>query len=190
MTDYFTSDLHFGHRNIIRYCQRPFEDDGDMNYQLIRRWNAIVRPEDRVFVLGDFAFGNKENKEVWFTLLNGDKYLVEGNHDPRATRELGWSGVYKRHDMIVGGYRLHMVHNPNHADMTGYSGKTLVLHGHLHGMSDLHPYDRKYDCPYVDVGVDCWGYEPISLDRIATWLDTGDGRPGPAVTQKQPEGEE
>ena len=54
---WFTSDPHFGHANIIRFCDRPFDDVQAMNDALVHRWNAVVQPEDTVYVLGDVALG-------------------------------------------------------------------------------------------------------------------------------------
>lgn len=55
---YFTSDLHFNHENIIKYCNRPFKNIDDMDNYLINYWNKIIRTKDIVYILGDFAFGN------------------------------------------------------------------------------------------------------------------------------------
>ena len=54
---FFTADTHWGHRNIIRYCQRPFADVDEMNEALITNWNSTVGKDDIVFHLGDFAMG-------------------------------------------------------------------------------------------------------------------------------------
>src|SRR3954452_14523275 len=58
MTTYFTADLHLGHANIIRYCDRPFADAGEMDAALLNNLNAVVRQEDTLYVLGDFCMGN------------------------------------------------------------------------------------------------------------------------------------
>ena len=62
MTIWFTSDTHFDHKNIIKYCNRPFKDIDEMNAELERRWNAVVAPGDRVFHLGDFAFTARRSR--------------------------------------------------------------------------------------------------------------------------------
>jgi len=56
MNQWFSADDHFGHGNIIKYCNRPFKDSNDMNSSLIRNWNQRVKPEDTVFHVGDFCF--------------------------------------------------------------------------------------------------------------------------------------
>ncbi len=78
MTVWFTSDTHFAHRNVIEFCKRPFASIEEMDEEIIRRWNERVEPGDRVYHLGDFAFGDHD---PYLSRLNGMKNLVIGNHD-------------------------------------------------------------------------------------------------------------
>ena len=80
MTRFFTADQHFGHKNIVEYCKRPFDDVNHMNEELVKRWNEVVRPGDEVYVLGDVSLNPKLVGE-YYPRLNGYKYLVPGNHD-------------------------------------------------------------------------------------------------------------
>lgn len=64
---FFTSDCHFDHANIIKYCSRPFESADEMNRQLILNWNKVVQWDDTVFILGDFCFGSKDTLGENFT---------------------------------------------------------------------------------------------------------------------------
>lgn len=92
MNEWFTSDLHFWHKNVIRYCTRPYEDEKDstgkvikedvevMNEALIRNWNELVKPDDTVWVLGDLSLAFRPI-ELYSRRLNGKKKLVPGNHD-------------------------------------------------------------------------------------------------------------
>ena len=78
---WFTSDTHFGHKNILIYESdaRPFETLEEMHEVLIDRWNSVVRDGDTVYHLGDFAFGQQ-----WVSIaerLKGRKKLIMGNHD-------------------------------------------------------------------------------------------------------------
>ena len=82
MSRYFViADTHFGHENIIKYCNRPFRDAKHMGSALIKKWNTVVKKEDTVFMLGDFALGNAELVRQIGQQLNGRKFLVKGNHD-------------------------------------------------------------------------------------------------------------
>lgn len=163
--DYFTSDTHFNHANIIKYCNRPFSSVDEMNMALVGRWNEVVKPTDRVFHLGDFAMGKHADAVIWFASLNGEKHLISGNHDSKTVRTMGWHTTndcapYELDDDRT----IFLIHNPGLVKKRPSSG--LVLHGHLHGMSDLHPFTKLPHTTYVDVGVDCWDYRPSNLQDI------------------------
>ena len=72
---------YFKHGNIIKYCNRPFESSSDMNNALVSNWNKVVAPNDIVFHLGDFCFGDRKTWKSFCSKLNGTKYLIQGNHD-------------------------------------------------------------------------------------------------------------
>lgn len=78
---FFTSDTHFKHANIIKFCERPFGSIEEMNEALIANWNRVVGKDDFVFHLGDFCFGGSEAWNSILDRLNGKIYLVLGNHD-------------------------------------------------------------------------------------------------------------
>ncbi len=78
---WFTSDTHYYHSNIIKYCNRPYKDVEEMNEALIRNFNAVVRPEDTVYHLGDFGFSHVDKLKYILSRLNGNKVLIYGNHD-------------------------------------------------------------------------------------------------------------
>jgi calcineurin-like phosphoesterase family protein len=106
MNTYFSSDLHGGHKAIIKYCNRPFLvkdapadwktrdnwkdyiDVAEMNRIIIERWNQTVGVDDTVWVLGDFCW---EGYETMFHQLNGSKHLIIGNHDSREVVTLPWA---------------------------------------------------------------------------------------------------
>lgn len=165
---FFTSDTHFNHANIIEYCKRPWLDVEDMNTALIERWNSTVGPEDTVYHLGDFALGQQEKALPIFELLNGKKHLIAGNHDGSKVKRMGWESVqpflYVDLDLDEQPPWHLLIHDPGKAIHKGLIG--VVLHGHLHGMSDLHPFEKIAGVRYIDVGVDCRDYRPISMDQI------------------------
>lgn len=78
---YFVSYTHFNHKNIIDYCNRPFNSVDEMNNVLIQNWNATVSNNDIIYHLGDFALGRKDTIMEITSNLNGKKYLIRGNHD-------------------------------------------------------------------------------------------------------------
>ncbi|RYD67156.1 MAG: hypothetical protein EOP83_03365, partial [Verrucomicrobiaceae bacterium] len=85
MSNFYTSDTHFDHLNIIRYAKRPFNGIEEMNRILIERWNAVVGPDDDVWHGGDFAMGNQQDAiRRIVPRLNGRIHLIFGNHDKRS----------------------------------------------------------------------------------------------------------
>lgn len=83
MKTWFTSDLHFGHNNIIKFCPdtRPFADANDMDEKLIAKWNSQVAPNDVVYIVGDVFFHKANKAQAIMDRLNGTIHLVFGNHD-------------------------------------------------------------------------------------------------------------
>lgn len=81
---FYTSDMHFGHRNILSFCNRPFSSEKEMNLGLIKNWNSVVGPNDVVFNLGDFCWwdSNRDIQKL-FNKLNGTIYFQFGNHDTK-----------------------------------------------------------------------------------------------------------
>lgn len=96
MRVFITSDSHFGHKNIIEYCNRPFADVDEMNAALIERWNSVVGKDDMVIHLGDVGLGSREKIGEIIRQLNGRKMLIMGNHDhfkENQYREMGFETV-------------------------------------------------------------------------------------------------
>lgn len=153
METFFTSDTHFNHFNIIKYCDRPFQSVQEMNHTLIAKWNAVVSPDDVVWHLGDFAFGPPGVCMGLFYALNGTKYLIRGNHDHNDQKMLGvgFKEVHKR--FAWNGWWL--VHRPRSAPL----GSDQVLCGHVHD------HWRRLG-NYINVGVDVWDFAPRTLDEL------------------------
>lgn len=86
------------HKNIIQYCNRPFSSVGEMNEEIIKRWNSVVKKDDVVFHLGDFALCGKDKIIEIGQRLNGRKTLIIGNHDGASIKtyyEAGFEHVIK-----------------------------------------------------------------------------------------------
>src|ERR1700680_540882 len=87
MATLFTSDTHFGHENIIKYCARPFKTSWEMDAAMVNNWNGVVGPPDTVYHLGDFAFGRGAQPEYISKIakqLHGKIHLIIGNHEKIA----------------------------------------------------------------------------------------------------------
>lgn len=154
MTTWFTSDTHFGHKNIIKYCDRPFYDVHTMNSEIIRRWNETVRDDDTVYHLGDFAFLSFDDAAAIMRRLNGRKILIRGNHDRKPDR-MSTMGF----ELVVGqawyqGWR--MAHIPWPID---HHEKGLC--GHIHEKWIRHRN-------LINVGTDQWNFYPVTLEKLQT----------------------
>ena len=79
--NYYIADWHYDHTNILNFDNRPFKTCEEMNRELIRRWNAVVKPGDSVYVLGDMFWCKGDDAVSVLKQLNGNKYLIKGNHD-------------------------------------------------------------------------------------------------------------
>jgi calcineurin-like phosphoesterase family protein len=187
MNTWFTADTHFGHANIIRYCDRPFDSVEAMRVELVRRWNAAVAPDDRVLVLGDFALGRIDETLKVLAELNGVKDLVVGNHDrpfdPNPSRRADWTARYLdagfnsvTHGTIeftlAGKHRVLLGHFPyagdshgedRYADQRPVDTGLPIVHGHVHTSWRLN--GRQFNA-----GVDVNDYTPISEDDVTAEL--------------------
>ena len=82
MSIFFTSDPHYHHANIMKYCSRPFTSVEEMDEELIKRWNSVVTKSDTIYILGDLIFTKDPAEAVRITTqLNGKIILIKGNHD-------------------------------------------------------------------------------------------------------------
>lgn len=174
---FYISDLHIGHKNILRFDNRPFWSVDDQNEEIIKRWNAAVTNNDEVYVLGDFAWQNDMGLEV-VKQLKGKKYLILGNHDrlnQLLRQEFEWTKDYA--EIKDGGRNVVLCHYPiAHWHNADYG--TIHLYGHIHGDSgrDNRPFNeycqtiRKRGFPYECYNVGCMlsymDYTPRTLDYI------------------------
>jgi calcineurin-like phosphoesterase family protein len=159
MTIWFTSDLHLGHANIIRYCNRPFTNVEEMNEKLINNWNTLVKPGDSVYNLGDFAFHREPS--IFFNRLNGCKYLIKGNHDKHDTMKLPWQFIKDVHMLRLDSCSIFLSHYSHRVWPEGHHG-VIHLFGHSHGGLSAHGKS-------FDVGVDAWNYAPISMEQVVEY---------------------
>jgi calcineurin-like phosphoesterase family protein len=157
---FFTSDHHFGHGGARALFKRPFGSAAEMDAAMVARWNEAVGPGDQVWHLGDFAVRQSaERMAGLLEALAGDKHLITGNNDGPATAALaGWASVQAYAELEVDGVWLILCHYPLRTWNRMGRG-ALDLHGHSHGR--LAPLPRQ-----VDVGVDLWGFRPITLEEI------------------------
>ena len=167
-TVYVTSDHHFGHANILTFARqdgrlmRPsFSCANDMDKYMIDRWNAVVRPQDHVYHVGDFAMKTPGlGIAKW---LNGHKRLVRGNHDIFKTRmyiEAGFTEIYGVRvfeDLVLS-------HIPLHEG--SLKPKWTNVHGHLHNNESDNHWTPRLGPRYFNVSVEVCDYTPLTLEDI------------------------
>ena len=186
---WFTADTHFGHSNILRYCERPFDNIGEHDLALIDNWNSCVRPGDTVFHLGDLALASKGRLKSIIERLNGQITLLLGNHDKQSARhylDLGIKDVLQSKLVMIGKRYVVLNHYP-----FGCPGTTTrlppvrlidpgvpFLHGHTHSKERIRHrsadslclgpgvYDECEQQLEINVGVDAWDYKPVSQKQI------------------------
>jgi len=165
---YFTSDHHFGHKNIIKFCNRPFETIEEMDAELIKRWNEKIGKNDTVYHLGDFGLTGKESLATIIDQLHGNIHLISGNHEGAAIqnrKKFVWIKDYhevkiKDADCSNGVQRIILFHYAMRVWRSDFRG-TWQLYGHSHGTLP----DKEHKLAF-DVGVDCHDFYPLSYEEV------------------------
>lgn len=179
---FFTSDLHFGHENVLRFDNRPFKNVDEMDAELIRCWNNKVGKGDLVYVLGDFIWKtrNDEAPEL-IKKLNGQIILIKGNHDRflhNAKAKNALAGIKDYDDIVVtleDGTTKRCILSHYFIPMyNGHRYQGIHLHGHSHFTDEA---DIEVDIAnnlnalgfrneIYNVGCMYWNFEPVTLDEI------------------------
>jgi calcineurin-like phosphoesterase family protein len=172
MNTFFSSDYHFFHANIIKYCNRPFKDLEQMHETIIRNHNQRVKPEDSMYFLGDFGFSASSNRafrgegqpysvDDILSQMNGKNWnFVSGNHDKSSNK------LKTKNSQITlrqGDLNIQVLHDPTYAKVD----YDIVLCGHVHEkfkVKELH-YCGKSTI-IINTGVDVWNFKPVKLDEI------------------------
>lgn len=159
---YYTSDTHFFHKNIISFCpitRGRFNDTNEMNECIISNWNSKVKDTDTVYILGDVVFGS--NFDV-IERLNGEKILIEGNHDRRLVKNKPeyFSNITQILNIKDGSHEVSLCHYRIY-EWNGFHRGAIHLHGHSHNC--LQSTKRA-----IDVGIDnpSWNLYPVTLEEI------------------------
>lgn len=168
---FFTSDTHFFHKNIIKYENRPFDNVHEMNEQLIKNWNERVSLIDNVYILGDFSFGKPEETAEVLSRLNGNKYLIRGNHDysrlvnhDLVQQHFVWIKDY--YELRINGLSIALFHFPILIwDKQDYN--SLHFYGHIH--SGTHRGVAELKNAY-NVGMDVNNLAPVELEEILCFI--------------------
>ena len=164
---YFSSDLHFYHKNIIEYCNRPFVNVDEMNQTIISNFRNVVTDNDLLILVGDISFGNEDETYYAISHLPGTKILVRGNHDKVIDESSKIQSLFHRianlyefYDKPTKSYFV-ACHYPMFHWNKSHKGSYHV-HGHNHGNIKKYPFEGRL----MDIGVDTNKFMPYSLDDV------------------------
>ena len=190
---YYISDNHFGHKNVIRFDNRPFADTELMDEVLVHNWNERVTEDDIVYILGDCFWKNEENSVKLIQRLNGHKRLIRGNHDRVHGRLRFYFESIEKYDEIDDNGRMVIL---SHYPMLFYNHqhhRAIMLYGHVHNTREWHYvekwkkelWDAEIPCRIINVGcmMEYMKYTPRTLDEIL------EANPAPDFTKKRDETE-
>jgi len=163
---WYTSDFHLFHHNIIKYCNRPFDNVFDMHETIIERMNERVAPNDNLYILGDVSFYGGDKVIDILNRIKGKKHFIIGNHDAKNMKKWdGWESVSHYLEIRDNGKHVVLCHYPIES-WHGQNHGWIHLHGHRHGVCSRYEGktpDRGIRC---DIGVDPWGFYPVSLYEV------------------------
>ena len=167
---FFTSDTHYSHANVIKYCNRPYASAEEMDEALISNYNSVVGPNDTVWFIGDVFFCAAPTAKQILSRLNGKKKLILGNHDKMIRNQKPVQEMFEKiypdlHEENINGTLIVMCHYPMLEWNRSHHG-SFMLHGHSHG-NCKYPYPRRI----MDVGVDPNNYRPIEWSEVKSRLE-------------------
>lgn len=176
MSNFYISDTHFGHFNIIKHCNRPFSTVEEMDEVMINNWNNVVTSKDTVYILGDVVF-SKNNPVDYLKKLNGKKIVIVGNHDYDISKNHKKYLESKLIDRICDYleitdnidnqyYKIIMSHYPM-VEWNGFFRGSIHLYGHIHNNIQNNAYKimKNINNAY-NVGADILDFTPKTLSEV------------------------
>ncbi len=165
----YTSDLHFGHANVIGFDNRPFSDVDEMDRNLIEMWNARVQMDDTVYIVGDLCYRNSKPAEWYLSKLKGHKILILGNHDDpiinNAEAHRYLEGLEQMKVIKDGDVRIHLSHFPM-AGWRSYHRGSYHIFGHIHNRKN-ETYEIMKKLPRaLNAGCMINNYMPASFEEL------------------------
>lgn len=150
---WFTSDEHYDHQNIIKYCKRPFADIEEMNKEIINRHNEVIHNKDIIIHAGDTCWHKTFLLKGHLAKLNGTNIFLKGSHDKQlsTTHPYIWEKMIEDKYIVVCHYAMRTWPRSHY--------NSWQLFGHSHGRLD--PIGKQYD-----VGVDNNNFYPVSFEQL------------------------
>lgn len=185
MERYYIADLHFGHKNALRFDERPFDTIGEHDEELIRRWNGVVKNDDKVYILGDISWTPPKPTVAVIDRLNGIKYLITGNHDKNLCRNQAFAERFAEitpymEIHIAKGMGVVLSHYPIPCFNRHFSG-WYHLYGHVHKSGEWQMMENiraefergGFRCNMINIGcmLPYMDYTPRTLEEISAGYD-------------------
>lgn len=180
---WFTSDLHFGHRNVLRFCDRPWDNEKEMDNGLIENWNNTVGDNDIVFILGDVFWFNDSHsiKKVLSKLKGKNIYIIPGNHDDfKSYHRVDDDRINLCEDVVVTwitreSKKLQEIWLSHYPMMTWphRENDAYQFFGHIHSKPNRNEgvdQDLPLHWNQLDIGCDYWDYKPVSLETLENMI--------------------
>lgn len=175
MEIWFSADTHFGHDKPFLYEPRGFTNVKDMNEAIIENWNSVVKPGDITYLLGDVMLGDNDAGIECLKQLNGQIFIIWGNHCTDTRKNLIFTDERTRHKMLGGWYAfmikhgkqsIYLSHYPTltaNFDQKHFSQHVIALHGHTHQQKNwINPLN-----PFTyHVGLDSHNCTPVSIEEV------------------------
>lgn len=165
---FFTADTHFGHENILKLCNRPFETIEDMNRQMIANWNARITGNDTVYIIGDLFFRCPDPEPI-LESLKGKKHLIIGNHDSSWMDKVDLAKYFADVDdfkvITNGTYAITLWHYP--LLTWKHQKRSYMIHGHIHAdtSDDFFPLICQRE-RLLNAGADINGFTPVTFEEL------------------------
>ena len=167
---YFTSDLHLGHKNIIKLCHRPFASLEEMDETLVSNWNQVVTNGDTVYIIGDLMFRTQNHPLDVLIRVRGKKNLILGNHDRGWLNKIEAADFFKSvesySEISDGKRKLALCHYPMMS--WGGTGKgSYLIHGHIHNNRDAAYWPLLASMDHaLNASVEINLYKPVTFDQL------------------------
>ena len=171
--NYYISDMHFGHGNILKLCGRPFESTEEMDETIIKNWNERVSKNDDVYILGDVGWKLEHTLEI-LRRLKGKKHLIAGNHDFRLLKNERFRNEFSDiHDLLEvkdkgcsdQTERIILCHYPL-VEWNGFYRGAWHFYGHIHNNENDAQNIMKNIERAVNVGADLIGFNPRTAKEL------------------------
>jgi calcineurin-like phosphoesterase family protein len=166
--NWFSSDWHLGHNNILKYDNRPFKDIDHHDQVIIDNYNSIVGNNDNFYFLGDFALTDSRYVKRRLSELKGNKFFIKGNHDKHDTiKAYEANGTYlgEQKKIVIDGQAIILNHFAMRVWDKSHKG-SHHLYAHNHGGLEQVPWGKS-----MDVCIILNDYYPFEWEQIKKILD-------------------